>query len=89
MEEEHVRSPFGEVYLIAFNWWDKNTNSLRGMLCNNSGPAACDFNTYSDSSLKWDGKAAHDRHAVPAERQDDAVARAGVRHHGDFIHASG
>ena len=56
MEEEHVRASFGEVYLIAFHWWDKNTNSLRGMLCNNSGPAACDFNTYSNSSLKWDGK---------------------------------
>jgi hypothetical protein len=56
MEEEHVSAPFGEMYLIAFHWWDKNTNSLRGMLCNNSGPAACDFNTYSNSSLKWDGK---------------------------------
>ncbi len=56
MEEEHVHAPFGEMYLIAFHWWDKNTNSLRGMLCNNSGPAACDFNTYSNSSLKWDGK---------------------------------
>jgi hypothetical protein len=56
MEEEHVRAPFGEMYLIAFHWWDKNTNSLRGMLCNNSGPAGCDFSTYSNSSLKWDGK---------------------------------
>jgi hypothetical protein len=26
------------------------------MLCNNSGPAACDLNSYSNSSLKWDGK---------------------------------
>src|SRR5215472_13098028 len=31
------------------------------MVCNNSGPAACDFNTYSNSSLlfcclNWDGK---------------------------------
>ncbi len=56
MEEEHVRGPAGEMFLIAFHWWDKATNTLRGMLCNNSGPAACDFNTYSDSSLKWDGK---------------------------------
>jgi hypothetical protein len=56
MEEEHVHAPFGEMYLIAFHWWDKDTNSLRGMLCNNSGPAACDFDTYSNSSLKWDGK---------------------------------
>jgi hypothetical protein len=56
MEEEHVRGSSGEMFLIAFHWWDKTTNSLRGMLCNNSGPAACDFNTYSNSSLKWDGK---------------------------------
>ena len=56
MEEEHVRAPSGEMFLIAFHWWDKTTNSLRGMLCNNSGPAACDFNTYSNSSLNWDGK---------------------------------
>ncbi len=56
MEEEHVRRPAGEMFLIALHWWDKTTKSLRGMLCNNSGPAACDFNTYSNSSLNWDGK---------------------------------
>ncbi len=56
IEEEHVRAPSHEVFLIAFHWWDKTTNRLRGMLCNNSGPAACDFNSYSNSSLKWDGK---------------------------------
>ena len=56
MEEEHVRGPAGEMFLIALQWWDNTTKSLRGMLCNNSGPAACDFNTYSNSSLNWDGK---------------------------------
>jgi hypothetical protein len=56
MEEEHVHRPAGEMFLIALHWWDKTTKSLRGMLCNNSGPAACDFNTYSNSSLNWDGK---------------------------------
>jgi len=56
MEEEHVHAPSGEMFLIAFHWWDKTTNKLRGMLCNNSGPTACDFNTYSNSSLNWDGK---------------------------------
>jgi len=54
MEEEHVRGSAGEMFLIALHWWDKTTKSLRGMLCNNSGPAACDFNTYSNSSLNWD-----------------------------------
>jgi len=56
MEEEHVRAPSEEMFLIALHWWDKTTNSLRGMLCNNSGPAACDFNTYANSALKWNGK---------------------------------
>jgi hypothetical protein len=44
------------MLLIALHWWDKTTKSLCGMLCNNSGPAACDFNTYSNSSLNWNGK---------------------------------
>jgi hypothetical protein len=56
MEEEHVRGPAGEMFLIALHWWDKTTKSLRGMLCNNSGPEPCDFNSYSNSSLNWDGK---------------------------------
>ncbi len=56
IEEEHVRAPSQEMFLIAFHWCDNTTKTLRGMLCNNSGPAACDFNTYSNSSLNWDGK---------------------------------
>src|SRR5581483_308167 len=56
MEEELVHTPSEEMFLIAFHWWDNTTKTLRGMLCNNSGPAACDFNTYSNSSLNWDGK---------------------------------
>ena len=55
MEEEHVRAPFGELFIFALKWWDKSTNSLRGMLCNNSGPAACNVDSYFNSSLKWDG----------------------------------
>ncbi|HET9803705.1 MAG TPA: hypothetical protein VFP96_10740 [Candidatus Acidoferrum sp.] len=56
LEEEHVHTPSNEMFLLALHWWDNTTKSLRGMLCNNSGPAACDFNTYSNSSLNWDGK---------------------------------
>jgi len=56
MEEEHLRGPFGEAFVFAIHWWDKSTNSLRGMLCNNSGPAACNVDSYSNSTLKWDGK---------------------------------
>ena len=46
----------GEFFVFAIHWWDKSTNSLRGMLCNNSGPAACNVDSYSNSTLKWDGK---------------------------------
>jgi hypothetical protein len=56
MEEENVRAPFGQFFVFAIHWWDKSTNSLRGMLCNNSGPAACNVDSYSNSTLKWDGK---------------------------------
>lgn len=56
MEEEHAQTPFGEMFLLAFHWWDKNTASLRGMLCNNSGPAACNIDSYYNSTLTWDGK---------------------------------
>jgi hypothetical protein len=56
MEEEDIQAPFGEMFVFAIHWWDKSTNSLRGMLCNNSGPGACNVDTYTNSTLKWDGK---------------------------------
>lgn len=56
MEEERVRAPIGELFVFAIHWWDKSSNSLRGMLCNNSGPAACNVDSYTNSTLKWDGK---------------------------------
>jgi hypothetical protein len=56
IEEEHVLGPDQEMFLIAFHWWDKSTNSLRGMLCNNSGPASCNIDSYFNSTLNWDGK---------------------------------
>jgi len=55
MEEERNRAPFGEVFLFALMWWDKSTNSFRGLLCNNSGPAACNVESFYNSSLKWNG----------------------------------
>jgi hypothetical protein len=56
MEEERIHASFGESYVFALHWWDKSTSSLRGMLCNNSGPAACNVDSYSNSTLKWNGK---------------------------------
>lgn len=56
MEEERIRAGGRESYIFALHWWDRSTNSLRGMLCNNSGPAACNVDSYFHSALKWDGK---------------------------------
>ncbi len=55
MEEEHFGTAPHEVFLFALMWWDKSTKSLRGILCNNSGPATCNVDTYANSTLVWDG----------------------------------
>lgn len=56
MEEERIPTPSGEVYVFAIHWWDRSSKSLRGMLCNNSGPGACNVDSYFNSTLNWDGK---------------------------------
>jgi hypothetical protein len=55
MEEEHVARQGGDMYLMALHWWDRSTNSLKGMLCNNSGSGACNVESYYRSKLNWDG----------------------------------
>ena len=42
--------------MLALHWWDRPTNSLKGMLCNNSGSGACDVESSYRSKLDWDGK---------------------------------
>jgi len=56
IEEEHVASRSGDQYVLALHWWDRSTNSLKGMLCNNSGPGACNVDSFYRSKLNWDGK---------------------------------
>jgi hypothetical protein len=56
LEEEHISTASGDEFLLALHWWDKSTNSLRGMLCNNSGPATCNVDSYANSTLKWNGQ---------------------------------
>jgi hypothetical protein len=46
----------GDQYVLALQWWDRSTNSLKGMLCNNSGSGACSPDTFYRSNLNWDGK---------------------------------
>jgi hypothetical protein len=55
LEEEHIRTPYGERFLLSLQWWDKSTNSFHGMLCNGSGPAGCNLES-TKSVLNWDGK---------------------------------
>ena len=56
IEEEHIASRGGDQYVLALQWWDRSTNSLKGMLCNNSGSGACNVESFYRSKLNWDGK---------------------------------
>lgn len=56
MEEERISSEQGVQYVLALHWWDNETHSLKGMLCNNSGSGACNVDSYYRSKLSWDGK---------------------------------
>jgi len=56
MEEEHIASRDGDLYVLALHWWDRSTNTLKGMLCNNAGSGACSVDSFYRSKLNWDGK---------------------------------
>ncbi|MGH9748200.1 MAG: hypothetical protein ACRD59_19045 [Candidatus Acidiferrales bacterium] len=57
MEEADDRTPFGEVFLTGFTWWDTKSKSFRGMLCTSQNPRGCDpQGSLSDVHLSWDGK---------------------------------
>ncbi|HXY30483.1 MAG TPA: hypothetical protein VEI06_07215 [Gemmatimonadaceae bacterium] len=56
LEEEHISTASRDEFLIAIQWWDSSAHRLRGMLCNNSGPSTCDVDSYTNSTLTWDGR---------------------------------
>jgi hypothetical protein len=57
LEEEHMRTPFGDVFLLGIIWWDGKTKSLQGMECNNDLPYGCDLKgALNDITMSWDGK---------------------------------
>ena len=56
MEEEHIASRNGDQYVLALHWWNRSTNTLEGMLCNNSGTQACNVDSFYRSKLNWDGQ---------------------------------
>jgi len=56
LEKERVSTASGEQFLLLIVWWDDSTHRLRAMLCDNSGPEACDVTSHAKSTLSWDGK---------------------------------
>ncbi len=57
MEEADDHTPFGEVFLTGFMWWDNADKKFRGMLCTSQNPSGCDpQGSLNDVHLSWDGK---------------------------------
>ena len=56
LEEEQMRTPSGDVFLLGIIWWDSKTKSLHGMECNNQLPYGCDLKgALNDITMSWDG----------------------------------
>ena len=57
LEEEHLRMPDGNLFLLGIIWWDTATKSLHGMECQNLLPYTCDVKgAQNDITMNWDGK---------------------------------
>ena len=57
LDEEHLPTPGGDVFLLGIIWWDGKTKSFHGMECNNQLPYTCDLKgAPNDVTMKWDGK---------------------------------
>ncbi|MBZ5652838.1 MAG: DUF1579 domain-containing protein [Acidobacteriia bacterium] len=57
LEEEHLRMPQGEVFLLGIVWWNTATKRFQGMECQNLLPYTCDVKgAQSDITMSWDGK---------------------------------
>ena len=57
LDEEHLPTPAGEVFLLGIIWWDGKTKDFHGMECNNQLPYGCDLKgALNDITMKWDGK---------------------------------
>ncbi len=57
LEEEHLRMPDGDLFLLGILWWNSATKSLHGMECQNLLPYTCDVKgAQNDITMNWDGK---------------------------------
>lgn len=57
IEQEHIPSPYGEMFVTGVVWWDGTKKQLAGMECNNQLPFTCDLKgALNDITITWDGK---------------------------------
>jgi hypothetical protein len=57
MEEAVDHTPYGDVFLTGFMWWDNADKKFRGMLCTSQNQRGCDpQGSLNDVHLSWDGK---------------------------------
>ncbi len=57
LEEEHLRMPEGDTFLLGILWGNTATKSLHGMECQNWLPYTCDVKgAQNDITMNWDGK---------------------------------
>jgi len=57
LEEEHLRMPEGDLFLLGILWWNTATKSLHGMECQNLLPYTCYVKgAQNDITMNWDGK---------------------------------
>src|SRR5581483_4571290 len=57
LEEEHLRTPEGDLSLLGIVWWNTRNKSFHGMECQNLLPYTCDVKgALNDITMSWDGK---------------------------------
>ena len=57
LEEEHMPTPEGDLFLLGIIWWNTESKSFHGMECQNFLPYTCDVEgAQNDIRMSWDGK---------------------------------
>jgi hypothetical protein len=57
LEEEHLRMPQGDLFLLGIIWWNATTKDFHGMECQDRLPYTCDLKgALNDITMSWDGK---------------------------------
>ena len=87
LEEEHLRTPEGDLSLLGIVWWNTANKSFRGMECQNLLPYTCDVKgAQNDITMNWDGKQfVIDEVETSHSLEKINLARGLVRHHSHVI----